>query len=142
MSHRIIPRAEWGARHGFGRFADDGWNLTASASVQKTDRILGSDRDFARRLNAAEQNERRSGEARELVGQPDQLPSFGRERAVSELCNRRHVGDVPPEPKQEERRKRPEPRRRQLLAIAELARLRLELARAGKSGAAGPTEDC
>ncbi|MFC5511596.1 TonB-dependent receptor [Massilia jejuensis] len=42
---------------GFGRFAEDGWNLTASASFQKTDRILGSERAFARRLNVAEQND-------------------------------------------------------------------------------------
>jgi iron complex outermembrane receptor protein len=42
---------------GFGRFGEDGWNLTTSLSVQKTDAILGSDRDFARRLNAEERND-------------------------------------------------------------------------------------
>jgi iron complex outermembrane receptor protein len=42
---------------GFGNFAENGWNLTTSLSVQKTDAILGSDRDFARRLNVEEKND-------------------------------------------------------------------------------------
>jgi iron complex outermembrane receptor protein len=42
---------------GFGRFGEDGWNLTTSLTVQKTDAILGSDRGFARRLNVEERND-------------------------------------------------------------------------------------
>jgi iron complex outermembrane receptor protein len=42
---------------GFGHFDQDGWNLTTSVTVQKTDPILGSDRAYARRINVAEQND-------------------------------------------------------------------------------------
>ncbi|QJE02442.1 TonB-dependent receptor [Massilia forsythiae] len=42
---------------GWGRMDEDGWNLTASATVQKTDPIFGADRAFASRLNTAAQND-------------------------------------------------------------------------------------
>jgi iron complex outermembrane receptor protein len=89
---------------GFGRFADDGWNLTASASVQKTDRILGSDRDFARRLNAAEQNDYTSSIAfpanvvlnnRGTLGNPA-LPNCGPVSLVSPFSSTRCTFDNSP----------------------------------------------
>jgi iron complex outermembrane receptor protein len=42
---------------GFGNFAEQGWNLTGSVSVQNTDPLMGMDRDYARRLNVAEKND-------------------------------------------------------------------------------------
>ena len=42
---------------GVGRMDEDGWNVTGSITLQKTDPIMGSDRGFARRLNADEQND-------------------------------------------------------------------------------------
>jgi iron complex outermembrane receptor protein len=89
---------------GFGRFADDGWNLTASASVQKTDRILGADRDFARRLNAAEQNDYTSSIAfpanvvlnnRGTLGNPA-LPNCGPVSLVSPFSSSRCTFDNSP----------------------------------------------
>ena len=89
---------------GFGRFADDGWNLTASASFQKTDRILGSDRDFARRLNAAEQNDYTSSIAfpanvvlnnRGTLGNPA-LPNCGPVSLVSPFSSSRCTFDNSP----------------------------------------------
>jgi iron complex outermembrane receptor protein len=42
---------------GIGDMAKDGWNLTGSVTLQKTDPIMGIDREYARRLNVAEQND-------------------------------------------------------------------------------------
>lgn len=42
---------------GFGRLAEDGYNVTFGANLQKTEAILGSDRPYASRINVAEQNE-------------------------------------------------------------------------------------
>jgi iron complex outermembrane receptor protein len=42
---------------GFGKFAEQGWNLTTSVTVQNSDPIFGSDRDYARRLNVDQKND-------------------------------------------------------------------------------------
>jgi iron complex outermembrane receptor protein len=42
---------------GFGNFAEQGWNLTASATVQNTSPLMGQDRAYARRLNADQKND-------------------------------------------------------------------------------------
>lgn len=42
---------------GIGRMDTDGWNLTGGITVQHTDPIAGSDRDFASRINVGAQND-------------------------------------------------------------------------------------
>ncbi|MCS0659808.1 TonB-dependent receptor [Massilia terrae] len=42
---------------GFGNMAEQGWNLTGSINLQKTDPLMGIDRPYARRLNVAENND-------------------------------------------------------------------------------------
>jgi iron complex outermembrane receptor protein len=42
---------------GIGRMDTDGWNLTGGITVQHTDAIAGSDRDFASRINVGAQND-------------------------------------------------------------------------------------
>jgi iron complex outermembrane receptor protein len=42
---------------GFGRLAEDGYNVTFGANVQKTAPIFGVDRPYANRLNVAENND-------------------------------------------------------------------------------------
>lgn len=42
---------------GVGKLAEDGYNVTFGANVQKTDPIFGVDRPYANRLNVAEQND-------------------------------------------------------------------------------------
>ncbi|MBD8529770.1 MULTISPECIES: TonB-dependent receptor [unclassified Massilia] len=89
---------------GFGDFADDGWNLTASLSVQKTDAILGADRPFASRLNADERNDYTSSIAfpanvvlnnRGTLGNPA-LPDCGPYSLVSPFSNTRCSYDNSP----------------------------------------------
>jgi iron complex outermembrane receptor protein len=45
---------------GFGNLAENGYNVTFGANVQKTDPIFGTDRPYANRLNVAEQNDQLS----------------------------------------------------------------------------------
>lgn len=45
---------------GFGNLAENGYNITFGANVQKTEAIFGVDRPFANRLNVAEQNDQLS----------------------------------------------------------------------------------
>jgi iron complex outermembrane receptor protein len=45
---------------GFGNLAENGYNVTFGANVQKTDPIFGYDRPYANRLNVAEQNDQLS----------------------------------------------------------------------------------
>lgn len=45
---------------GFGNLADNGYNITFGANLQKTEAIFGVDRPFANRLNVAEQNDQLS----------------------------------------------------------------------------------
>ncbi|MET0980543.1 MAG: TonB-dependent receptor [Telluria sp.] len=89
---------------GFGRFSEDGWNLTTSLTVQKTDAILGSDRAFARRLNAAENNDYTSSIAfpanvvlnnRGTLGNPA-LPNCGPYSLVSPFSSTRCTYDNSP----------------------------------------------
>jgi iron complex outermembrane receptor protein len=42
---------------GFGNMAEQGWNVTGSINLQKTDPLMGIDRPYARRLNVAENND-------------------------------------------------------------------------------------
>jgi iron complex outermembrane receptor protein len=49
-----------GVLAGFGTLADNGYNVTIGANVQKTDPIFGVDRPYANRLNVAEQNDQLS----------------------------------------------------------------------------------
>jgi iron complex outermembrane receptor protein len=89
---------------GFGNFADDGWNLTTSLTVQKTDPILGSDRAFARRLNVAERNDYTSSiafpanvvlDSRGTLGNPA-LPNCGPHSLVSPFSSTRCSYDNSP----------------------------------------------
>jgi iron complex outermembrane receptor protein len=89
---------------GFGNFADDGWNLTASVNVQKTDAILGADRPFATRLNVAERNDYTSSIAfpanvvlnnRGTLGNPA-LPNCGPYSLVSPFSSTRCSYDNSP----------------------------------------------
>ncbi|MGJ9420259.1 TonB-dependent receptor [Massilia sp. CMS3.1] len=89
---------------GFGNFADDGWNLTTSLTVQKADAIPGSARVYARRLNAAEQNDYTSSIAfpanvvlnnRGTLGNPA-LPNCGPVSLVSPFSSTRCTYDNSP----------------------------------------------
>jgi iron complex outermembrane recepter protein len=86
---------------GIGRMDEDGWNLTASATLQKTDPIMGIDRPFARRLNVAEQNDYTSSitfpanvvlNNRGTLGNP-QLPNCGPYSLVSPFSSTRCTYD-------------------------------------------------
>jgi len=89
---------------GFGRLAEDGWNLSASVTVQKTEPIMGSDRAYARRLNAAAQNDVTSSIAfpanvvlnnRGTLGNPA-LPNCGPVSLVSPFSSTRCTYDNSP----------------------------------------------
>ncbi|MDB5791959.1 MAG: hypothetical protein JWQ80_1983 [Massilia sp.] len=89
---------------GFGRFAEDGWNLTTSVTIQRTDPILGSDRAFARRLNTDERNDYTSSIAfpanvvlnnRGTLGNPA-LPNCGPYSLVSPFSSTRCTYDNSP----------------------------------------------
>jgi iron complex outermembrane receptor protein len=86
---------------GFGRYAEDGWNLTTSVTVQKTDPIMGIDRPFARRLNVGQQNDYTSSIAfpanvvlnsRGTLGNPA-LPNCGPYSLVSPYSSARCTFD-------------------------------------------------
>ena len=89
---------------GVGRLDEEGWNLSASVTVQKTEPIMGADRAYARRLNAAAQNDVTSSIAfpanvvlnnRGTLGNPA-LPNCGPVSLVSPFSSTRCTYDNSP----------------------------------------------
>lgn len=74
---------------GWGKFGDDGYNVTLGINLQETNAILGADRSFANRLNVGERNDLTSSiafPANVLIGSAlrnPQLPNCGPVSEVS-----------------------------------------------------------
>jgi iron complex outermembrane receptor protein len=89
---------------GFGKFAEQGWNLTTSVTVQNSDPLFGSDRAYARRLNVDQKNDVTSSIAfpanvvlnnKGTLGNP-QLPNCGPYSVLSPFSTTRCSYDNSP----------------------------------------------